>query len=338
MKEGIELSSQPSGPNTTSTNDAFLKSVTPNLQQTIGDGKPNGVNKLGNLGSSRDVSAVYDSAISLSGELMNRELTCEQSMKPPKERIKPKIRQHEYIEYDLSTMKNSYGGFINIDDSNDQRTSNKGKTFEMWQREQRERRLLYEEMPPPIDISEVPKCTECKVNMELDPTMKDIFHLEVCKTCVKAYPEKYTLLTKTECKEDYFITDPELNDTELFERLEKPNPHSGTFARMQLFVRCKVEQFAFKKWGGEEGLDKEWQRREERKQEIREKKYQQQLKEMRMKTRAQEYTLRLKEKKYGKAHEHEFGAPVDGGTNDDGIPISKRRCFGCGLEMEEIYL
>ncbi|QLL31050.1 hypothetical protein HG536_0A08670 [Torulaspora globosa] len=242
-------------------------------------------------------------------------------------------------------MTNLNGGYINpqdrpsgFDDGDDGFGSKKQKTLEDWKREQQERRHLYENAPPPEHISQAPKCIECQVNIEMDPVMDDIFKLKVCKSCVKQHPEKYSLLTKTECKEDYFLTDPELNDPELFHKMEKPNPHSGTFARMQLFVRCEVERFAFKKWGSEEGLDKEWHRREEGKSQRREKKYQQEMLKMRMKTRAQEFTTRLKERKHGKAHVHNFSAPIDGGTNDDGYQVLRRRCIDCGLETEEVSI
>ncbi|QLQ81346.1 hypothetical protein HG537_0F01070 [Torulaspora globosa] len=264
----------------------------------------------------------------------------------PLERIKPSIRTRDYIEYDFATMTNLNGGYINpqdrpsgFDDNDDDSLGiKKQKTLEDWKREQQERRYLYENAPPPEHISQAPKCIECQVNIEMDPVMDDIFKLKVCKSCVKEHPEKYSLLTKTECKEDYFLTDPELNDSELFHKMEKPNPHSGTFARMQLFVRCEVERFAFKKWGGEEGLDKEWQRREEGKSQRREKKYQQEMLKMRMKTRAQEFTTKLKERKHGKAHIHSSSAPIDGGTNDDGYQVLRRRCIDCGLETEEISI
>ena len=219
------------------------------------------------------------------------------------------------------------------------RDSPKGeKSLEQWQEEQKNRRLLFEDEAPPLDMSLAPRCEECRVNIEMDPMMKKVFHLQVCKTCVKKHPEKYSLLTKTECKEDYFLTDPELSDKSLLDRLDKPNPHSGTFSRMQLFVRCQIEEYAYKKWGGEAGLDKEWQRREEGKSVRREKKYQQKLKEMRLKTRAQEYTTRLQEFKHGRKHVHEFSEAIDGGLNEDGVKIQKRRCVNCGLEIEEIGL
>lgn len=256
----------------------------------------------------------------------------------PLDKIRPSVRRQDYIEYDFSTMKNSYGGFINSEDAQDGLDAKKAKTLEDWQEEQKNRRMLFEEEMPAFNISSAPRCDECQINIEMDPLMMKVFHLQICKTCVKNHPEKYSLLTKTECKEDYFLTDPELSDEALLDRLDKPNPHSGTFSRMQLFVRCQVEEFAFKKWGGEEGLDKEWQRREEGRSVRREKKYQQKLKEMRLKTRAQEYTTRLKEFKHGKKHVHEYSDAIDGGVNEDGVKVQRRRCLGCGLEAEEIGL
>ena len=47
---------------------------------------------------------------------------------------------------------------------------------------------------------------------------------------------------------------------------------------MMLYVRYQVEEFAWKKWGGPEGLDKEWERREKQKKEKKDKKFEQQLK------------------------------------------------------------
>ncbi|KAL3233511.1 DNA repair protein RAD14 [Nakaseomyces bracarensis] len=265
------------------------------------------------------------------------------SKKRPLDHIRPSIRKQDYIEYDFATMKNLNGGYINPEDKTgegsedyfDELGSKKQKSLDDWKREQKERRMLYENAPPPEHISKAPKCIECNINIEMDPVLHDVFKLQVCKQCSKDHPEKYALLTKTECKEDYFLTDPELNDLELFHRLEKPNPHSGTFARMQLFVRCQIEEFAFKKWGGEEGLDQEWQKREEGKTSRREKKYQKKIAEMRLKTRAQEYTNRLREQKYGTKHVHDFSIVVTTGKDDDGTPFIRKKCVDCGLETEE---
>ncbi len=45
-----------------------------------------------------------------------------------------------------------------------------------------------------------PKCKECG-SMDIDYTFKRIFGVLVCEKCKTEIPEKYSLLTKTECKE-----------------------------------------------------------------------------------------------------------------------------------------
>lgn len=269
----------------------------------------------------------------------------------PKHKIRPSVRTQDYIDYDFSTMQNLNGGYINPHDRGNYHPvydneyngygddSRNVKTLEQWREEQRQRRNLYENAPPPEHISQAMKCQECHINIEMDPVLDDVFKIHVCKQCAKLYPQKYSLLTKTECKEDYFLTEDELNDQDLFHKLEKPNPHSGTFARMQLFVRCEIEAFAFKKWGGEDGLDQEWQRRETNKAKRKEQLYKKEIETMRLKTRAQEFTKRLREKKYGKLnHKHQFGDPIDTYKDEDGNTMVKRRCADCGLEVDEIEL
>lgn len=43
--------------------------------------------------------------------------------------------------------------------------------------------------------------------MEIDFVWEEVFHIELCNKCKEKYPEKYSLLTKTECKQDYLLTD-----------------------------------------------------------------------------------------------------------------------------------
>lgn len=270
------------------------------------------------------------------------------SAREKKQYIRPSVRTQDYIDYDFSTMQDLHGGYINPHDRGNYNSSygdetsydntRNLKTLEDWKQEQRARRNLYENAPPPEHISLAIKCQECHINIEMDPILDDVFKLHVCKQCAKAYPQKYSLLTKTECKEDYFLTEDELADLELFHRLEKPNPHSGTFARMQLFVRCEIEAFAFKKWGGEDGLDKEWERRETQKTKRKEQLYKKEIDTMRLKTRAQEFTKRLREKKYGKLHKHQYGEPIGTHKDEDGNVMVKRRCIECGLEVDEIEI
>lgn len=51
-----------------------------------------------------------------------------------------------------------------------------------------------------LDPNLNPKCTECQ-SMDIDQMYKKIFGCLVCKKCQNEKPEKYSLLTKTECKE-----------------------------------------------------------------------------------------------------------------------------------------
>ena len=43
--------------------------------------------------------------------------------------------------------------------------------------------------------------------MDIDQTFRKVFRCLVCNKCKNDKPEKYSLLTKTECKEDYLLTD-----------------------------------------------------------------------------------------------------------------------------------
>ena len=55
-----------------------------------------------------------------------------------------------------------------------------------------------------LDVSLNPKCKECN-SIDVDFTFKKIFNCLVCNKCKDQYPEKYSLLTKTECKEVGFL-------------------------------------------------------------------------------------------------------------------------------------
>lgn len=50
------------------------------------------------------------------------------------------------------------------------------------------------------------KCRECG-SLEIDFVWQETFGCAVCGKCKERYPEKYSLLTKTEAKEDYLLTD-----------------------------------------------------------------------------------------------------------------------------------
>jgi len=51
-----------------------------------------------------------------------------------------------------------------------------------------------------------PKCRECG-SLEIDFVWEEVFKCAVCGRCKEKFPEKYSLLTKTEAREDYLLTE-----------------------------------------------------------------------------------------------------------------------------------
>lgn len=254
-----------------------------------------------------------------------------------KAEIKPVTKKRDYIDFDFSTMKDTHGGFMDGNDNgmrDESEEAEGNKALEEWKEKQKKEHIV-RDLPPPMDPSQAPKCFECG-SLEIDPNLYTNFRqVRVCRRCAKAKPEKYALLTKTECKEDYLLTEPELQDLSLLPRIEKPNPHG--YSRMQLFLRLQVEAFAIKKWGSLDKLDQEWERREEMRLKRKDKKYNDKLKEMRRKTRAEEYTRKLRNgKSINEKHVHDWAKPIPF-TRDD-MNFVRKRCIDCGIEAEELQL
>lgn len=230
------------------------------------------------------------------------------------DRVSEKFKN--YIDYDFSKMKDTRGGYI-VDEGPE---APKGMTLEEWKAKQKDARPPY-----PIDHPDAPKCYDCGTT-DLDFRLYNWFGTRICKECRNKNPEKYSLLTKTECKEDYLLTDPELRDEEVLKHVEKPNPHQSTYHNMMLYMRYQVEEFAFKKWGSPEALDAEYERRVEAKKKKKDKKFMQKLKEMRRNTRAETITKR----DYG-THTHKWSESTKLRNN-----MVSRKCEICGMMTEEL--
>lgn len=85
-------------------------------------------------------------------------------------------------------------------------------TLQEWERLQLERKLRRNKagkFEPGLSIFDRDvhkKCRECG-GLEIDWTWEEVFHTCVCNACKEKIPEKYSLLTKTEAKDDYLLTD-----------------------------------------------------------------------------------------------------------------------------------
>ncbi|KIY49195.1 DNA repair protein [Fistulina hepatica ATCC 64428] len=223
-----------------------------------------------------------------------------------------------YFEYDLSKMVNTKGGFLVQDDKEiDEATIRKEK--------ERERQRAIQNVEPSVslDANKNPKCRECNT-MDIDQTFRKVFRCLVCKRCQNEMPEKYSLLTKTECKEDYLLTDPELRDEEAMPHLLKANPHKSTFANMMLFVRYQVEEFAWKKWGSPEALDTEYEKRMAQKKRKKNEKFEKSLRDLRKRTKESVWQQRQ-----DAVHKHVYG-PTE--RRRDGTQF--QICHECGFTVD----
>ncbi|KAI8321901.1 DNA repair protein [Martensiomyces pterosporus] len=218
-----------------------------------------------------------------------------------------------YYEYNLSTMKDTRGGFLE-----EEQPANSP--------EKKRKIIVLDEIPYNPDPQESPKCHECG-SLDLDIAYLKIFRVKVCKQCIEAIPDKYSLLTKTEAKEDYLLTDSELRDRERLPVWEKPNPHKSTWNNMLLYLRENLEEFAVDKWGSLEELDKEFERRAAEKRDRKEKKYRRSVADLRRRTRVEEFEKKRRERlRLEKEHTHSY-EPI---SDDDS---GRQRC-SCGLVIE----
>ncbi|GBC04078.1 hypothetical protein RclHR1_00550023 [Rhizophagus clarus] len=231
-----------------------------------------------------------------------------------KKELRPMKKFQNYAEYDFSKMKDSRGGFLLEEDENPNPKKRK------WEPPETEFEALEPSMS--LDPAENPKCKDCD-SIELDNLFRKTFGVCVCKGCKEKYPEKYSLITKSEAKEDYLLTDPELRDEEALPRLARPNPHKATWNNMMLFLREQVEEFAFKKWGGEEGLDKEYERRVNLKKMKKDKKFKTKLADLRKRTRTDVLIIQ-------KNHKHEF----EEAEEDPETGVTTQCCKSCGMQIE----
>ncbi|KAJ2160909.1 DNA repair protein rad14 [Coemansia sp. RSA 552] len=232
---------------------------------------------------------------------------------PPRtERLRATRMSTGYYEYNLSTMRDTKAGFLEEEPTHSP--------------EKKRKVVMVDELPYDPDPEEDLSCCECG-SIDLDVVYLKIFKVKVCKPCIEKLPDHYSLLTKTEAKEDYLLTDGELRDRELFPVWEKANPHKSTWNNMLLYLRRDLERFAIKKWGGLPELDREFERREEEKRVRKETKYQRSVADLRRRTRADQWEKERRERlRLENEHEHTF-EPT--GNGDD-----EQKCTACGLVIE----
>ncbi|OAA69834.1 xpa [Cordyceps fumosorosea ARSEF 2679] len=280
--------------------------------------------------------------------------------------LRPAKKFAKFVDYNMSAMTDTKGGFLSAEDdphnralgvaggSDQQPQRPKDMTMQEWEKLQLLRTLRRQRagpFEPGISVLDDEKtrkkCRECG-SLEVDWVWEEVFHLCVCNKCKNNLPDKYSLLTKTECKEDYLLTDPELRDPELLPHLSKPNPHKSHWHDMMLFLRCQVEEYALQtKWGSSEALDAEYARREAQKSARKERQFRDKLRDLKRKTRTDAFRRQAGTLgatgaskfgdevagRHGGKHVHEWGRTVE---NEEGMTV--KACATCGMEVEELQL
>lgn len=126
----------------------------------------------------------------------------------------------------MSDMTDTKGGFLTTDDDPhnyalggrkpsepEEQQRPKHMSLQEWERLQLIRNLKRQKAGPYEpglsvldDDAKRKKCRECS-SLEIDFVWEEVFHVCVCNKCKEKFPEKYSLLTKTECKDDYLLTE-----------------------------------------------------------------------------------------------------------------------------------
>lgn len=116
--------------------------------------------------------------------------------------------------------------------------------------------------------------------------------------------------------------------------LEQPNPHKSTWSNMMLYLKYQVEEFAQKKWGSFEEMDKEFERRTAEKKRRKESKFKTKLRELKKRTRVDAWKRERDRGGPSARHEHVWGVPVMQGDTGETV----KTCEGCGFELEEMVI
>ncbi|KAJ5146566.1 DNA binding domain [Penicillium bovifimosum] len=331
------------------------------------------------LGTSQPVTGTKRSFTSMAASNQPANMLDAFSSDRPLDSIEPARNFTRYVDYDFSKMTDTKGGFLTQEDDpfNKQlHVVNKKeaqKPAHMTQREWERHQMLQSlrrnrEGPfePGLSVlgdkSKQKTCRECS-SLEIDWKWEEELKCCICHGCKEKIPEKYSLLTKTEAKEDYLLTDrecsidnvwegalllislrtAELRDEELLPRLERPNPHKSTWNSVMLYLRYQIEEYAFsdKKWGSTEALDAEFERRESDKKRQREAKFKTKLQDLKKRTRVEAYRRNRQgnsggefgdDLASGRKHVHQWGRSVENPETGVGV----KTCVDCGMEVEEL--
>jgi len=165
---------------------------------------------------------------------------------------------------------------------------------------------LAEPIPAPVVQPDRPQCEECQEELIADSYLLRNFDLEVCDKCKNTEKDgKHELITKTDAKNEFILKDLEFDREPGLKFILRKNPHNQRWGDMKLYLRVQVEKRALEVWGSEEALEEEHEKREERRDQLKVKKFNKKLKALKMQVRGSLY-----KKVDISVHEHEYGEEV----------------------------
>lgn len=119
-------------------------------------------------------------------------------------------------------------------------------------------------------------CESCD-STTIDAEYYDNFQVMVCFSC-KESNAQYGIITKTQARNEYLLTDEELADSSCLPSISKKNPHNPRWADMKLYLRKQVHDFAVKKHGTEEAIKEALSNRNENRTDRKSKQFLKKLK------------------------------------------------------------
>lgn len=162
-------------------------------------------------------------------------------------------------------------------------------------------------------------CIECKKEI-ISSFLKKSFDYPVCDGC-RDSNDKHALITRSDAKAQYLLKDCDLDKREPpLKFILRKNPHNVNWGQMKLYLHLQVEERAIEVYGSLEKLEEAHNAREEKRVKAKTKKYNQNLKALRMEVRSSLYN-----RTSAPIHQHEFG-PETYNESDD---TYSKTCLTC---------
>nr|SVE87783.1 EOG090X0KP6 [Daphnia similis] len=136
--------------------------------------------------------------------------------------------EHSVIRIKNSRLIDSGGGFL-INE----------KELE----EEQQREIVITQDPAPIILPDRPHCEECEQPLH-DSLLYRSFSYPVCDPCKDAHDEKYSLITRTDARQEYLLKDCDLDLREpILRYILRKNPLNPNWGDMKLYLRLQASLY-----------------------------------------------------------------------------------------------